>query len=117
MRFDDSCRDSYRKVIYWKLDVWEDDSRRRKRLIPNPYGSSHPEATLKAAMEHGASEQEVEKAREAFLAHLSAKKIFSPSQVPAPQGDEILDESEIGKLMDEKEPEVEISGKETLCQL
>lgn len=33
--------------------MWEDDSRRRKRLVPNPAGSSHPEATLKAAMEHG----------------------------------------------------------------
>lgn len=31
---------------YWKLDSWEDDARRRRRLVPNPRGSSHPEATL-----------------------------------------------------------------------
>ena len=38
---------------YWKLDSWEDDSRRRRRLVKNPCGSSHPEATLRAALEHG----------------------------------------------------------------
>lgn len=38
---------------YLKLDSWEDDARRRKRFIQNPHGSSHPEATLKAAIEHG----------------------------------------------------------------
>uniref|UniRef100_A0A915IKJ0 BEACH-type PH domain-containing protein n=1 Tax=Romanomermis culicivorax TaxID=13658 RepID=A0A915IKJ0_ROMCU len=39
------------KKDYRKLDVWEDDSRRRRRLVPNPIGSNHPEATLKAAVE------------------------------------------------------------------
>ena len=34
---------------YWKLDSWEDDCRRRRRLVPNPYGSSHSEAVLKSA--------------------------------------------------------------------
>lgn len=33
-------------VHYWKLDSWEDDARRRKRLIPNPRGTSHDEAVL-----------------------------------------------------------------------
>lgn len=32
--------------IYWKLDSWEDDSRRRKRLIPNAKGHSHFKASL-----------------------------------------------------------------------
>jgi len=44
---------------FWRLDAWEDDSRRRKRMIRNPLGSTHPEATLKAALEHGASEATV----------------------------------------------------------
>lgn len=44
---------------FWRLDAWEDDSRRRKRMVRNPFGSSHPEATLKAALEHGASEATV----------------------------------------------------------
>lgn len=42
-----------RKYDFWRLDSWEDDSRRRRRMIKNPQGSSHPEATLKAALEHG----------------------------------------------------------------
>jgi hypothetical protein len=36
---------------YWKLDNWEDDMRRRRRFVKNPQGSSHLEATLKAAMD------------------------------------------------------------------
>jgi len=39
--------------VYWKLDSWEDDSRRRRRLMKNPHGSNHPEATLRAAIENG----------------------------------------------------------------
>ena len=42
-----------RNVEFWRLDVWEDDSRRRRRFIRNPLGSTHPEAALKAAIEHG----------------------------------------------------------------
>lgn len=34
------------KPIFWKLDSWEDDSRRRKRLIPNAKGHSHSKASL-----------------------------------------------------------------------
>uniref|UniRef100_A0A1I8F9R8 DUF1088 domain-containing protein n=1 Tax=Macrostomum lignano TaxID=282301 RepID=A0A1I8F9R8_9PLAT len=33
--------------------------RRRRRLVPNAHGSTHPEATLKAAMEHGASRRKL----------------------------------------------------------
>uniref|UniRef100_A0AAY4APM1 Lipopolysaccharide-responsive and beige-like anchor protein n=1 Tax=Denticeps clupeoides TaxID=299321 RepID=A0AAY4APM1_9TELE len=32
-----------------RLDYWEDDLRRRRRFVRNPYGSTHGEATLKAA--------------------------------------------------------------------
>lgn len=31
-------------IHYWKLDSWEDDARRRKRLVPNPRGTAHDEA-------------------------------------------------------------------------
>ncbi|KAM4751288.1 lipopolysaccharide-responsive and beige-like anchor protein isoform 4-T4 [Anableps anableps] len=49
---------------FWRLDYWEDDLRRRRRFIRNPFGSSHSEATLKAAAEHavadtGASEDDI----------------------------------------------------------
>ncbi|KAL5112762.1 Lipopolysaccharide-responsive and beige-like anchor protein [Taenia crassiceps] len=32
--------------IFYRVDTWEDDSRRRRRLVINPLGSSHPEAAL-----------------------------------------------------------------------
>uniref|UniRef100_H2YT42 BEACH-type PH domain-containing protein n=1 Tax=Ciona savignyi TaxID=51511 RepID=H2YT42_CIOSA len=38
---------------FWKLDSWEDDTRRRRRFVRNPYGSSHPKATL---ITHGAEQ-------------------------------------------------------------
>ena len=44
---------------FWKLDAWEDDSRRRRRLVPNPVGNTHPEASLRAAIEHGDNEDAI----------------------------------------------------------
>ncbi len=32
--------------LFWKLDNWEDDSRRRRRLIRNPSGTRHADAVL-----------------------------------------------------------------------
>ncbi|XP_064880180.1 lipopolysaccharide-responsive and beige-like anchor protein [Oncorhynchus nerka] len=37
---------------FWRLDYWEDDLRRRRRFVRNPFGSTHSKATLKAAAEH-----------------------------------------------------------------
>ena len=45
---------------YWKLDVWEDDARRRKRFVRNTFGSSHPEATLKAPTEASSHEDAIQ---------------------------------------------------------
>ena len=30
--------------IYWRLDAWEDDTRRRRRMVKNPWGSNHTDA-------------------------------------------------------------------------
>ena len=30
--------------VYWRLDAWEDDTRRRRRMVKNPWGSDHAEA-------------------------------------------------------------------------
>merc|ERR1719239_20664 len=86
---------------FWKLDVWEDDSRRRRRLVRNPLGSSHPEATLKAAIEHGAAEEAINAAREAFHAHLSSLKKTQRETT------EFTDEE---LVMEEKDVEIEFSG-------
>ncbi|KAM9314187.1 lipopolysaccharide-responsive and beige-like anchor protein isoform 2-T2 [Pholidichthys leucotaenia] len=50
---------------FWRLDYWEDDLRRRRRFIRNPFGSSHSEATLKAAAEH-ASEEDILKGQQSI---------------------------------------------------
>ncbi|KAL2098284.1 hypothetical protein ACEWY4_007491 [Coilia grayii] len=50
---------------FWRLDYWEDDLRRRRRFIRNPYGSTHSEATLKAAAEH-APEEDVLKGKQSI---------------------------------------------------
>lgn len=49
----------FRLNEFWKLDAWEDDARRRKRFIHNPLGTTHPEASLKAAIEYGAPEDAI----------------------------------------------------------
>ncbi|XP_063739788.1 lipopolysaccharide-responsive and beige-like anchor protein isoform X2 [Eleginops maclovinus] len=50
---------------FWRLDYWEDDLRRRRRFIRNPSGSTHSEATLKAAAEH-ASEEDILKGKQSI---------------------------------------------------
>ncbi|KAJ8028510.1 Neurobeachin [Holothuria leucospilota] len=65
---------------YYKVDLWEDNTRRHRRLIRNPHGSSHPEATLKAAIEHGEPDDVVEQAKQALHAQLaSRRKLDTPT--------------------------------------
>ncbi|XP_067355901.1 lipopolysaccharide-responsive and beige-like anchor protein isoform X4 [Channa argus] len=55
---------------FWRLDYWEDDLRRRRRFIRNPFGSTHSEAILKAAAEHvagiNASEEDILKGKQSI---------------------------------------------------
>ncbi|XP_014250382.1 neurobeachin isoform X2 [Cimex lectularius] len=87
---------------FWKLDSWEDDARRRKRLVHNPRGSSHPQATLKAAIEHGAPEDAILQARNEFHAQLAAT--YS-QQV---QSTDFLDDGDL--LSDDRELDVDLTG-------
>ncbi|XP_041358388.1 neurobeachin-like isoform X2 [Gigantopelta aegis] len=96
---------------FWKLDVWEDDSRRRRRMVRNALGSAHPEATLKAALEHGATEDAINQARDAVHAHLASIKRSQK---------EITDYTDDELLMEEKEFDQEFSGPVALstpCKL
>ena len=67
-------------VEHWRLEAWEDDSRRRKRFSRNAFGSSHPEATLKAALEHGASEATVLQVRRFSFDFLFLPINFGPKK-------------------------------------
>ncbi|XP_040571118.1 neurobeachin isoform X6 [Lepeophtheirus salmonis] len=91
------------KRIFWKLDVWEDDARRRRRLIRDPIGSTHPEATLKACLEHGATEDAVQAAKADFHAHLAANR----AQQTASSHD-LVEDSEL--LAEDREIDADNSG-------
>ncbi|XP_025157449.1 neurobeachin isoform X5 [Harpegnathos saltator] len=89
---------------YWKLDAWEDDARRRKRFVHNPLGSSHPEATLKAALEHGAPEDAILQARQEFHAHLAASRAHQQQL----QSADLMDDSEL--LSDDRDLDNDLAG-------
>lgn len=52
----------------------DDCSLFHSRLIRNCLGSTHPEATLKACLEHGAPDDAVQAAKAEFHAHLAANR-------------------------------------------
>ncbi|XP_033217020.1 neurobeachin-like [Belonocnema kinseyi] len=89
---------------FWKLDTWEDDTRRRRRFVHNPLGSSHPEATLKAALEHGAPEDAILQAREEFHAHLAASRAYQ-QQLQSP---DLMDDNEL--LVDDRDLDNDLAG-------
>ncbi|OQV18752.1 Lipopolysaccharide-responsive and beige-like anchor protein [Hypsibius exemplaris] len=82
---------------YWKLDNWEDDCRRRRRLVPNPYGTSHGEAVLRSSGPSTTDEipledamQQAEEPLHARLASLG----FGHREVPLEVGEDIDSNSE-----------------------
>lgn len=111
-----SSSNSQKPIEHWKLDIWEDDSRRRKRFVRNPLGSSHPEATLKAAPEHGAPEDAILQARAAFHTHLAATRKQQQSLLPS---SDFLEDSELAQV-DDKDLETEFASSinvSTKCHL
>lgn len=85
------------KQIFWKLDAWEDDARRRKRLVQNPRGSCHPEATLQAAIESGEE-----------TGSSNREEIYSQIAVPRSQQPDLLDDSEL--LIEDRELDLDLTG-------
>ncbi|KAM7412792.1 hypothetical protein PAMA_020259 [Pampus argenteus] len=51
---------------FWRLDYWEDDLRRRRRFVRNPFGSTHLDVTCKSLQEYGTEEEEVVTSKKAF---------------------------------------------------
>lgn len=86
-----------RNKIFWKLDAWEDDARRRKRMVQNPRGSTHPEATLK----------EITDAAE-DVANANREEIYSQIAVPRSQQPDLLDDSEL--LIEDRELDLDLTG-------
>ncbi|EDW72156.2 uncharacterized protein Dwil_GK10290 [Drosophila willistoni] len=92
------------KSTYWKLDAWEDDARRRKRMVQNPRGSSHPQATLKAALENGAPEDAILQTRDEFHTQIAVSRAHPSSQ----HSGELLDDAEL--LIEDRELDLDLTG-------
>ncbi|KAM3722837.1 putative neurobeachin [Dirofilaria immitis] len=94
---------------FWKLDVWEDDSRRRKRFVQNSYGCHHSAACLKTVLENKSSDKEIDKAREDLLRDLIAQRLVSLGSLKAGSAlSELVDESDFEKWATEPDAAVDL---------
>ncbi|XP_028967428.1 neurobeachin [Galendromus occidentalis] len=101
------------KIDHLKLDSWEDDARRRRRFVRNPLGSTHREATLKAAEENGAPDDAIAAAREEIHKQLAQQR----RQTGSPGSELAAGESE---YWEDKELDSEFAGSVSLstrCRL
>jgi hypothetical protein len=88
---------------FWKLDVWEDDSRRRKRFVPDAYGSRHEQASGRqqatGSKSPGAGEPvSMETARQQLLDILIAKNVLTPNS--SSFATDLIDEQDIASMLD-----------------
>ncbi|NWY73365.1 LRBA protein, partial [Erithacus rubecula] len=83
---------------FWRLDYWEDDLRRRRRFVRNPLGSTHPEATLRAAGEHAPEEDILVKGKQSIKSQVLGNQ-NSESEILLEGDDDIM------SFMEEREVE------------
>jgi hypothetical protein len=72
---------------FWKLDTWEDDSRRRRQLVPNVYGCRHSLASRSSHDAAIVATDGMEQMADAELDQLfkdTARKIVCRLPVPVP---------------------------------
>uniref|UniRef100_A0AC34GP20 BEACH-type PH domain-containing protein n=1 Tax=Panagrolaimus sp. ES5 TaxID=591445 RepID=A0AC34GP20_9BILA len=99
------CTHDEEDQSFWKLDLWEDDSRRRKRFVPNVYGCRHSMSSIanKVVPEGDETTEEMEKAQEQLLKDLTHKMLINQSKANTAIND-LVDESDIDKWgMEESE--------------
>ncbi|XP_052744707.1 neurobeachin isoform X5 [Bicyclus anynana] len=89
---------------FWKLDSWEDDARRRRRLVPDARGRRH------AARSHHAPAppptDAILQATEELHARIA--QAAGGASLPAPPAAELLDDAEL--LLDERDAEQDLTG-------
>ena len=73
------------------------------RLVRNPLGSAHPEATLKACIEHGAPDDAIQAAKAEFHAHLAANR-----SAQAASSHDLVEDSEL--LSEDREMDSDSQG-------
>ncbi|XP_037325209.2 neurobeachin isoform X1 [Pungitius pungitius] len=85
---------------FWRLDYWEDDLRRRRRFVRNPFGSTHLDVTCKSLLEYGADEGEVVQFKNVFQSQTVTSQ--NPETELMLEGDEdavsLLQEKEMDNL-------------------
>ncbi|XP_035857075.1 neurobeachin isoform X3 [Sander lucioperca] len=96
---------------FWRLDYWEDDLRRRRRFVRNPFGSTHLDVTCKSLQEYGTEEDKVVKSKKVFRSQTVASQ--NPETELVLEGDEdavsLLQEKEMDNLGARFLPQVFIS--------
>ena len=83
---------------FYKIDSWEDNLRRRRRMILNPNGSCHSEAVLKSEEGEKDENREVESKAEEPSSVLSDIKVEPMSE--SEDGKELKEENESDSLED-----------------
>ncbi|XP_034063019.1 neurobeachin isoform X1 [Gymnodraco acuticeps] len=85
---------------FWRLDYWEDDLRRRRRFVRNPFGSTHLDVTCKSLQDYGTEEDEVVKSKKVFRIQTVASQ--NPETELMLEGDEdavsLLQEKEMDNM-------------------
>ena len=76
------------------------------RLVRNPLGSAHPEATLKACIEHGAPDDAIQAAKAEFHAYLAANR-----SAQAASSHDLVEDSEL--LSEDREMDSDSQGINT----
>uniref|UniRef100_A0A673NIL8 Neurobeachin n=1 Tax=Sinocyclocheilus rhinocerous TaxID=307959 RepID=A0A673NIL8_9TELE len=85
---------------FWRLDYWEDDLRRRRRFVRNPFGSTHLDITCKSLEDYGPEEDEALRGRKGFRGQVVVCQ--SPETELMLEGDDdavnLLQEKEVDNL-------------------
>uniref|UniRef100_A0A6Q2X4A8 Neurobeachin n=1 Tax=Esox lucius TaxID=8010 RepID=A0A6Q2X4A8_ESOLU len=80
---------------FWRLDYWEDDLRRRRRFVRNPFGSTHLDIPCKTLEDYGKLDKTV-KSKKGFRSQAVANQ--------SPETDLMLDgDDDTASLLQEKE--------------
>ncbi|XP_045489348.1 neurobeachin isoform X6 [Pieris rapae] len=92
---------------HWKLDSWEDDARRRRRLVPDARGRRHDERAHSThhAQSHPPTDAILQATEEL---HARIAGVSGGAQLPAAPAQELLDDAEL--LIDERDAEQDLSG-------
>ncbi|KAG7480002.1 neurobeachin-like isoform X2 [Solea senegalensis] len=87
---------------FWRLDYWEDDLRRRRRFVRNPFGSTHLDAACKSLQEYGLEEEEDEVVRSKKVVHIQNVSSQNPETELMLDGDDdsvsLLQEKEMDNV-------------------